>query len=47
MFSEVDKMKDSIEQEDIQQSMDYIQNCLLLQSVTMSYLGNVGGPPHD
>ena len=39
MFSEIDKMKDSVDQEDIQQSMNYIQNCLHLQTSTMGYLG--------
>ena len=32
-------MKESTDQEDIQQSMNFIQNCLLLQSTTMGCLG--------
>ena len=39
MFTEVDKMKESVVQEDIQQSMEFIQNCLHLQSTTMGCLG--------
>ena len=39
MFSEVAKMKESVDQEDIQQSMNFIQNCLHLQSTTMGCLG--------
>ena len=39
MFSEVSKMKESVDQEDIQQSMNFIQNCLHLQSTTMGCLG--------
>ena len=39
MFSQVDKMKDSVDQEDIQQSMNYLQNCLHLQSTIMGCLG--------
>ena len=30
MTSEIDRMKDSVDQEDIQQSMNYLQNCLHL-----------------
>ena len=32
-------MKESVDQEDIQQSMNFIQNCLHLQSTTMGCLG--------
>ena len=39
MFSEIDKMKDSVDHEDIQQSVNYIQNCLHLQNSTMRCLG--------
>ena len=39
MFSEVSKMKESVDQEDIQQSMNFLQNCLHLQSTTMGCLG--------
>ena len=39
MFTEVDKLKESVVQEDIQQSMNFIQNCLHLQSTTMGCLG--------
>ena len=39
MFTEVDKMRESVVQEDIQQSMEFIQNCLRLQSTTMGCLG--------
>ena len=39
MFSEADKLKESVVQEDIQQSMEFIQNCLHLQSSTMNSLG--------
>ena len=39
MFTEVEKLKDSVVQEDIQQSMNFIQNCLHLQSTTMGCLG--------
>ena len=39
MFTEVDKLKDSVVQEDIQESMSFIQNCLHLQSTTMGCLG--------
>ena len=39
MFSEVAKMKESVDQEDIQQSMNFLQNCLHLQSTTMGCLG--------
>ena len=39
MFSEVDKLKDCVVQEDIQQSMEFIQNCQHLQSTTMNSLG--------
>ena len=39
MFAELDKMKDSSDQEDIQQSMNFLQNCLQLQSTTMGCLG--------
>ena len=39
MFTEVDKLKDSVVQEDIQQSMNFIQNCLHLQSTTMGCIG--------
>ena len=39
MFTELDKMKDSSDQEDIQQSMNFLQNCLQLQSTTMGCLG--------
>ena len=35
MFSEVGKMKESVDQEDIQQSMNFIQNCLHLQFTTV------------
>ena len=39
IFLEVAKMKESVDQEDIQQSMNFIQNCLHLQSTTMGCLG--------
>ena len=39
MFAEIDKMKESVDQEDIQQSMNFMQNCLHLQSTTMGCLG--------
>ena len=39
MTSEVDRMKDSVDQEDIQQSMNYLQNCLHLQITVMGCLG--------
>ena len=39
MFAEIDKMKGSVDQEDIQQSMNFMQNCLHLQCTTMGYLG--------
>ena len=39
MGLEVDKMKDSVDQEDIQQSMNYLQNFLHLQSTIMGCLG--------
>ena len=39
MFTELDKMKESTDQEDIQQSMNFLQNCLHLQSTTMGCLG--------
>ena len=39
MFAEIDKMKASVDQEDIQQSMTFLQNCLHLQSTTMGCLG--------
>ena len=39
MFAELDKMKESVDQEDIQQSMNFMQNCLHLQSTTMGCLG--------
>ena len=39
MFAELDKMKDATDQEDIQQSMKFLQNCLQLQSTTMGCLG--------
>ena len=39
MFTEVDKLKESVVQEDIQQSMNFIHNCLHLQSTTMGCLG--------
>ena len=39
MFSEIDKMKDSVDHEDIHQNMNYIQNCLHLQTSTMGCLG--------
>ena len=39
MFSEVDKLKESVVQEDIQQNMEFIQNCLHLQSSIMNSLG--------
>ena len=39
MLTEVDKMRESVVQEDIQQSMEFIQNCLRLQSSTMGCLG--------
>ena len=39
MFSEMAKMEESVDQEDIQQSMNFIQNCLHLQSTTMGCLG--------
>ena len=38
-FAEIDKMKESVDQEDIQQSMNFIQNCLHLQCTTMECLG--------
>ena len=38
MFTEVDKLKDSVVQEGILQSMNFIQNCLHLQSTTMGCL---------
>ena len=41
MFTEVDRLKDSVVQGDILQSMNFIQNCLHLQSTTMGYLGKV------
>ena len=39
MSTELEKMKDSTDQDDIQQSMNYLQNCLHLQSTTMGCLG--------
>ena len=38
IFSELDKMKESVDQEDIQQSINFIQNCRHLQSTTMECL---------
>ena len=39
MFAELDKMKEAVDQEDIQHSMNFMQNCLHLQSTTMGCLG--------
>ena len=39
MFAELDQMKDATDQEDIQQSLNFLQNCLQLQSTTMGCLG--------
>ena len=39
MFAELDKMKEYVDQEDIQQSTNFMQNCLHLQSTTMGCLG--------